>query len=127
MRGKAIGLVLVVLALLLLATPGLAAGGGGMGSKSFNLIGAIVSYNCPDPGEEEYIIVDQSWPGNPDEDVTVLTNGLTQYKQCTSDGPGSANVIACSDLVTGYEVRIIGEKVDSTLLAERVIQYIPEE
>ena len=110
-------MVIVVLTVLLIATPGLAAGGGGKNSTSFNLYGTIDDLSCDIPG---YIEVAKSWPGT--GSVTVVTDLNTLYKACTGI-PGEGNDISCDQLVDGSEVRIIGDRVDGTLIATRVIQY----
>ena len=129
MRRTLVVLTIVMLAVLLLATPALAAGsqnrhglrggGGGQGSTSFNLLGTIDSYSC---GDEGYISVYKSWPGT--GSVTVYLTDGTLYKQCTGI-PGEGDDITCNALEVGAEVRIIGKKVDGTFVATRVIQYTP--
>ena len=130
MKRTFIVLTIVVLAVLLVATPGLAAGsqnrhglrggGGGRGSTSFNLLGTIGAIACPAESDEPYIEVDKSWPST--GVVTVYLDKETLYKQCTGDGPGSSLVISCDALEIGSEVRIVGDRDDWT--ATRVILYV---
>ena len=127
MRGKAIGLVIVVLALLLLATPGLVAargghGGGGQGGASFNLQGTIDSKSC----DEENIAVQVTEPLYlvSDDPLTVLLTSDTRIKQCDPD-EGSKR-ISCSDLVVGAEVKVAGLVIDDDYVANSVIQgWVP--
>ncbi len=119
MRGKVIGLVLVVLALLLLATPGLAAGGEGSKSPSFNLYGNIQAVDC-DSGT---MTIAKIWPGGGTVDITLTD--ATLYRECTGV-PGEGEDIACVDLAIDDLVRIVGDR-DEGLVATRVILYPSEE
>jgi len=128
MRRTLVVLTIVVLAVLLVATPGLAAGsqnrhglrggGGGQGSTSFNLLGTIVSYSC---GNEGYIKVAVITPDKYGDTVlTVQTTDSTRFKEC--DYVVSVR-IDCSDLVSGSQVRIMGTVDGKSFVATRVIQY----
>lgn len=120
-------MVVVVLALILVASPGLAAGGGGEGSTSFNLIGTITAVTCPIE-EDGDITVEKTWPGTGEVEV-VLDQG-TLFKECT-EIQGEGDNIPCSLLETLHqqgidlEVRIVGDR-DGTLTARRVI-LLPQE
>ena len=116
-------MTVVVLALILVATPGLAAGGGGQGSTAFNLIGTISAITCPDEEDPGEITVLKTWPGTGNVDV-VLDQG-TLYKQCT-ETQGQGEEISCDLLEIGSEVRIVGDRDGTTLTARRVI-LLPEE
>lgn len=130
MKRTFIVLTIVVLAVLLVATPGLAAGsqnrhglrggGGGQGRPSFNLLGTIEAIDCPLDSDKPYIKVMQTWPGT--GTVTVYLDENTLYRQCTGDGQGSGEEIGCDALGFGSEVRIVGARDDWT--ADRVILYV---
>jgi hypothetical protein len=118
MRRTWIVLIIAVLALTLVASPGLAAGGGGEGSTSFNLIGTISAITCPVETEDGVITVDETWPDTGEVDV-VLDPG-TLYKLCTGT-QGEGEEISCADLANSQKIRIVGNRDGTTLTARRVI------
>ena len=119
MRKTLVVLTIGMLAVLLLATPGLAAGGGGSKSPSFNLYGNIQDVDC----DSYTMLVDQLWPG--DGTATITLNDYTLYRECTGSR-GEGDEIQCNILAAGDLVRIVGDR-DGTLVATRVILYPPEE
>lgn len=103
MRRTLVVLTVVVLAVLLLATPGLVAAkgghGGGPGGASFNIYGTIIALNS---GLGTIKVDVESPDGLADEDIVVQTTDDTHFKDCAGDS------IDFGDLQTGDTVRIKG-------------------
>ena len=106
-------LAVVLLAVLLVAMPGLAAAkgghGGGPGGASFNILGTIDALDAR-AGTIEV------------GDITVYTTDDTHFKQCED---GVSVRITFDDLEKGWKVRIKGVVDDGTYVASVVIQYVP--
>lgn len=134
MRKSVVVLTAVVLTLVLIVTPGLAAGGEGNGSTSLNLMGTISDITCPSEGEDGVITVAKTWPGTGNVEV-VLTQD-TLFKECTGvQGEGGES--SCAYLVEllgepdPVKVRIVGERdmttEPTTYTARRVILLLEED
>ncbi len=118
MRRTRIVLTIVVLAVLLAATPGLVAAKGGQGGTTFNIYGTIVALNSV----ERTIDVLVEFPASLAGDITVETNGDTRFKECED---GVSVRIDFEDLEVGWKVRTSGVVDGGSYVAIRVIQYVP--
>jgi hypothetical protein len=117
MRKTRILWTIVVLAVLLVATTGLAAAKGGQGGASFNIYGTIVAL---DP-EALTIDVKVASPDSfKDATITVQTTGTTRFKECVD---GTSYRITFADLENGSGVRVSGVVSGGVYLASSVIQY----
>ena len=114
-------MAIVMLAVLLLATPGLVAargghGGGGQGGTWFNLYGQI--YGAPDDDARTFV-VDVDSPDSLPEYVTVKVTDETHLKLCGVVG----EQIDFADLDDEDWVRVVGVVEGGTYIATRVILY----
>jgi hypothetical protein len=125
MRRTWVVLAILVLAVLLVVTPGLVAakgghGGGGQGGTSFTLRGTIIGLN-PD---EASIDVDVKYPTSFPDTLTVQTTDSTRFKQCDPETATSIR-IDFDDLEVDWDVKITGVVDGETFVATSVIQYGP--
>jgi hypothetical protein len=114
-------LTIVALAILLAATPGLAAAQGWRGGASFNVLGTITTLNST-AGTIAIKVATPLYFHN--TTITVQTATDTQFKECEDD---VHHKISFEDLVPGRQVRISGVVIDGTYFAASVIQYVSEE
>lgn len=111
--------ILLAVAVLLLATPGLAVAKGGQGGASFNLYGEIKAL---DSDALTIGVLVESPASLAGDLITVQATGDTRFKECDE---GTSYRIDFDDLKVGRDVRISGVVVGGTYVASRVIQYVP--
>jgi len=115
MRRTWIGLAVVLLAVLLVALPGLAAAKGGQGGASFNVYGQIAG--DPNDDAKTFSLAIASPDGLAGQTVPVQVTTDTHLKECGGDQ------IGFGDLEAGDSVRVMGTVDGDTYIATRLIQY----